>query len=215
GATGATGEPGPTGATGATGEPGPTGATGEPGATGATGATGEPGPTGATGATGEPGPTGATGATGEPGPTGATGATGSTGPAAVTPNSMSAVNTTGGLLAVVLGGTPVPLPGVQSLDGFIADGTSTLFTVPVTGRYYITYRINLTAGLLVGAQAVAGGTPIPGTIISPVLTLSSFEADIITTLTAGTQIGLQLFGVVAAATLQAGVGASLVVIRVE
>ena len=128
---------------------------------------------------------------------------------------MSAVNTAGGILAVILGGTPVPLPGVQSLDAFVANGTSTLFTVPTTGRYYITYRINLTVGLLTGAQVVVGGVPVPGTIISPVLTLSSFEADVITTLTAGTTIGLQLFGVAAVATLQAGVGASLTVIRVE
>ncbi|MGN7310118.1 NTTRR-F1 domain [Alkalicoccobacillus gibsonii] len=211
GPTGATGATGPTGATGVTGPTGATGATGPTGATGVTGPTGETGATGPTGATGVTGPTGATGVTG---PTGATGVTGPTG-TSVTANSMSAVNTAGGVVAVILGGTAVPLTGTQSLDGFVANGTSTLFTVPVTGRYYVTYRINLTAGLLAGAQAVAGGAPIPGTVISPVLTLSSFEADVITTLTAGTTIGLQLFGVVAAATLQAGVGASLVAIRVD
>ena len=94
GATGATGEIGPVGPTGATGDIGPigpagaTGATGDigpvgpTGATGATGDVGPVGPTGATGATGDigpVGPTGATGATGDIGPTGPTGATGATG----------------------------------------------------------------------------------------------------------------------------------------
>nr|WP_245697834.1 hypothetical protein [Paenibacillus oryzae] len=128
---------------------------------------------------------------------------------------MSAVNTTGGAIAVVLGGTAIPLADVQSLDGFTANGTSTLFTVPVTGTYYVTYRINLTAGVLTGAQVVVNGTGVAGSIVSPALTLSSFEGNVITALTAGSTIGIQLFGVIAAATLQGGVGASLIVIRLS
>ena len=70
GATGETGDIGPTGATGDTGDIGPAGATGDTGGIGPTGATGDTGgigPTGATGDTGGIGPTGATGATGNPG----------------------------------------------------------------------------------------------------------------------------------------------------
>ncbi|MDW8418437.1 MAG: tail fiber domain-containing protein [Chitinophagales bacterium] len=80
GATGPTGNTGPTGATGALGPQGPTGATGSTGPTGATGPQGIVGPTGVTGAQGPSGPTGETGPTGSTGPTGPTGSTGPTGP---------------------------------------------------------------------------------------------------------------------------------------
>ncbi|WP_268964918.1 BclA C-terminal domain-containing protein, partial [Priestia megaterium] len=170
-------------------------------------------------------PTGATGVTGPTGPTGATGVTGPTGPTGeiVTNNSMFACNTTGSVIPVALGGSnSIPLPNNQNLDGFIANGPNTIFTVPATGRYYITYQINTTAALGVGAGSrilLNSTTPIPGSILSPVLSTSTFNNDVIVNLSAGNTISLQLFSsiLLIATLLSAGgsVGAALTIIRLQ
>ncbi|PJN83239.1 BclA C-terminal domain-containing protein [Bacillus velezensis] len=225
GITGATGGTGPTGSTGATGGTGPTGitgATGGTGPTGITGATGETGPTGITGATGVTGPTGSTGATGVTGPTGITGATGGTGPTGITGTSLTATsgyasNTGGGVVAVIVGGTTISLPNEQNLSADItANAANTVFTVAPAGRYYISYHINLTAGLLVSSRILINGTPPASSIIAPVASLANFNNSFIVTLPAGSTIQLQLFGLLGAATLLGGsVGAALNIIRLS
>ncbi|WP_446476192.1 BclA C-terminal domain-containing protein [Bacillus velezensis] len=225
GFTGATGVSGPTGFTGATGGTGPTGstgATGETGPTGFTGATGGTGPTGFTGATGGTGPTGITGATGDTGPTGSTGATGGTGPTGSTGTSLTATsgyasNTGGGVVAVIVGGTTISLPNEQNLSADITvNAANTVFTVAPAGRYYISYHINLTAGLLVSSRILINGTPPASSIIAPVASLANFNNSFIVTLPAGSTIQLQLFGLLGAATLLGGsVGAALNIIRLS
>ena len=241
GATGPTGPTGPTGATGptgptgvgVTGPTGPTGATGDPGVagatgpTGATGATGDPGvagatgPTGATGATGATGDPGATGPTGPTGPTGATcptcvigvaGATGPTGPA-TTGDSMSASNTSSAIIAVVLGGTDIPLPDNQNLNTFTVDGTNTEFTVPVTGEYLINYSVATTLALLVSSRILQNGTPIVASIITPVVSVANLSTSFIVPLAAGDTLTLQLFGLLGAATLLGGASTYMTVVR--
>ncbi|MGS2847791.1 BclA C-terminal domain-containing protein [Bacillus velezensis] len=225
GFTGATGGTGPTGITGATGGTGPTGitgATGVTGPTGITGATGGTGPTGFTGATGDTGPTGITGATGVTGPTGSTGATGGTGPTGITGTSLTATsgyasNTGGGVVAVIVGGTTISLPNEQNLSADITvNAANTVFTVAPAGRYYISYHINLTAGLLVSSRILINGTPPASSIIAPVASLANFNNSFIVTLPAGSTIQLQLFGLLGAATLLGGsVGAALNIIRLS
>ncbi|MCH5435134.1 collagen-like protein [Bacillus paranthracis] len=222
GATGPTGSTGPTGATGVTGSTGATGITGSTGPTGATGITGSTGPTGATGVTGSTGPTGATGITGSTGPTGATGITGSTGPTGVTGTSITATyafanNTSGTAISVLLGGTNVPLPNNQNIGpGITVSGGNTVFTVANAGNYYISYTINITASLLVSSRITINGAPLAGTINSPALATTSFSATIITTLAAGDAISLQLFGLLAVATLSTTTpGAVLTIIRLS
>lgn len=234
GKTGATGVSGPTGITGITGVTGPTGPTGTTGVTGVsgpagiTGPTGVTGVTGVTGATGVTGPagftgaTGVTGATGITGPTGFTGATGVTGPTGITGTGLTATsgfasNTTGGLIAVVAGGTTIPLPSDQNLSADITvNGANTVFTVGPAGRYYISYQINLTAGLLVSSRILINGSAFTSSIISPAVSLSNFNNSFITTLAAGSTIQLQLFGLLGAATLLGGsAGAALSIIRLS
>ncbi|MGL3757537.1 BclA C-terminal domain-containing protein [Bacillus velezensis] len=225
GFTGATGVSGPTGFTGATGGTGPTGSTGATGVTGPTGSTGaigETGPTGFTGATGVTGPTGITGATGDTGPTGSTGATGGTGPTGSTGTSLTATsgyasNTGGGVVAVIVGGTTISLPNEQNLSADITvNAANTVFTVAPAGRYYISYHINLTAGLLVSSRILINGTPPASSIIAPVASLANFNNSFIVTLPAGSTIQLQLFGLLGAATLLGGsVGAALNIIRLS
>ncbi|WP_425463724.1 NTTRR-F1 domain [Metabacillus indicus] len=200
---------------------GPTGSTGGP--TGAAGPTGAPGPTGAAGPTGAPGPTGAgggaTGPVGPTGPQGFPGATGATGPSGegVTQNSMYASNTSGSVIAVVLGGTDVPLPDNQSLDSFTANGANTSFNVPAAGRYYLSYQVNTTAALLLSSRLVLNGNPIPGSIFTPALSVSQFNNQLIVNLAAGDTLSLQLFGLLGAATLSSdgSTGAVLTAIRLQ
>lgn len=218
GTAGVTGPTGPTGATGAAGTAGATGPTGPTGATGAAGTAGATGPTGATGATGATGPTGAAGPTGATGAAGATGATGATGPTgatgtSVTANSMNATNSTGDTITVILGGTAVPLPDFQVLDGFTTTAQNTTFTVPATGTYMVSYRVSTTAALLLSTRVLRNGTPLGGSTFTPALSVSSFAATTFAALTAGDTLTLQLFGLVGAAVLQSGNGATLTVIR--
>ncbi|WP_288993402.1 BclA C-terminal domain-containing protein, partial [uncultured Paenibacillus sp.] len=178
--------------TGATGITGATGV-GVTGSTGVTGATGETGATGITGATG----VSVTGSTGSTGVTGATGATGTS----VTSNSAFAENTNG-TIVVILGGTLVPLPNNQNIGtGITVNGTNDTFTLTNAGRYYISYKINLTAALAIQSRVLLNGTAIPASVVSPVLSLSQLQSDFMVTVTAGSTIQLQLFGLVGAAVL--------------
>ncbi len=198
------------------GPTGPTGATGSTGSTGATGSTGVTGPTGATGSTGPTGPTGTTGSTGPTGATGSTGSTGATG-TSITATYAFANNTSGTAISVVLGGTNVPLPNNQNIGpGITVSGGNTVFTVANAGNYYISYTINITASLLVSSRITINGGALAGTINSPAVATTSFSATIITTLAAGDAISLQLFGLLAVATLSTTTpGAVLTIIRLS
>ncbi|WP_245751643.1 BclA C-terminal domain-containing protein [Amphibacillus marinus] len=141
----------------------------------------------------------------------------------VTIHSMYASNTIGTAITVLLGGaTNITLPSNQSLDGFIANGTNTIFTIPETGRYYLTYQINTTASLGIGAGSRLlrnGSTAIPGSIVRPIVSTATFNNDLITNFTAGNTVSLQLFSsILLTATLLStagSVGAALTIIRIE
>ncbi|GAA0129959.1 BclA C-terminal domain-containing protein [Bacillus velezensis] len=246
GATGPTGAIGPAGATGPTGPIGPTGVTGaglqgivafNP-LTAPTYTTGQVvlyngssyvanvnSPSGTPGVSADYtllAAAGSTGATGSTGPTGVTGATGITGPPGSTGTSLTATsgyasNTGGGVVAVINGGTAISLPNEQNLSADItANAANTVFTVAPAGRYYISYHINLTAGLLVSSRILINGTPAASSIIAPVASLANFNNSFIVTLTAGSTIQLQLFGLLGAATLLGGsAGAALNIIRLS
>ncbi|EIF12860.1 MULTISPECIES: BclA C-terminal domain-containing protein [Bacillus] len=153
---------------------------------------------------------------------GSTGATGGTGPTGITGTSLTATsgyasNTGGGVVAVIAGGTTIPLPNEQNLSADItANAANTIFTVAPAGRYYISYHINLTAGLLVSSRILINGTPPASSIIAPVASLANFNNSFIVTLPAGSTIQLQLFGLLGAATLLGGsAGAALNIIRLS
>lgn len=128
-----------------------------------------------------------------------------------------ASNTTGSVIAVVLGGTNVPLPSDQSLGSNITvDGTNTTFTVAQTGRYRISYGINTTAALLVSSRLMINGAPSVVGTIAPAVSASRLAAEVIINLTAGDAINLQLFGLLGVVVLTpASQGAALTIQRVE
>lgn len=236
GATGVMGAAGPTGAVGATGGTGPTGPTGQTGVTGATGSTGPTGITGpigaagavgATGATGADGAIGATGPNGDSGATGAEGAMGADGPEgpegasgpSLTVTHAYAANTQGSPLVVLVTGTPVPLPSNQLFTaGISANGTNTVFTVATAGVYRISYHINTTLALLLGARIMIGGTPNPASVVIPLVNTTSYSNEIEVNLGTGATVSLQMFAPLllgAATLLSSACGASLTIIRLS
>ena len=174
------------------------------------------GATGATGAAGLAGVTGATGPTGAAGATGATGPTGPTGPS-ITATYAFAANTTGSTLAVVVGGTLIPLPDSQALSPDITvNGANTVFTVTNAGRYQLSYNVNTTASLASGTRLLINGTPNTVSTVAPAVSLSHFANEILLNLNAGDTISLQMFGIASAATLLPGsAGATLSITRLS
>ena len=128
---------------------------------------------------------------------------------------MSAQNTTSAIIAVVLGGTDVPLPNNQNLSTFGVDATNTIFTVPETGRYLISYGVQITIALLLSTQITLNGGPLSPSIITPTIAQDIFSTSFIVNLTAGDSLTLQLFGLLGAATLSGGASTYLTVIRLE
>ncbi|MCC6342332.1 MAG: collagen-like protein, partial [Bryobacterales bacterium] len=213
GPTGPTGAAGPAGATGATGAAGaigptgPTGAAGPSGATGATGAVGAIGPTGPTGPAGAQGLLGPTGPTGAVGPTGATGPTGSGGSSAYA----SLSNDSGPIIAVVLGGTNVPLPNSQVLVGVTVNGTNDVVTVTAAGDYRLSYCVRTTAALDMSTRLLVNGLPATQTAVSPPTQQSMLCRAATMTLTAGSTVAVQIYGILGAANLINPGGAELLI----
>lgn len=107
----------------------------------------------------------------------------------------------------------MPLPSNQNLADFTVDAANTVFTVPTTGTYLISYRINATAALLMTSSIRRNGATLPGSTFSPVESVSDYEVTLIANLTAGDTLELYLSGLLGAVALQGGTGASLYVVR--
>lgn len=195
---------------GATGPQGPTGITG---ATGAAGTQGPAGTTGATGATGAQGPAGAAGVTGPTGATGPAGATGPTGTSQIS-GAMSALNTSASTLSVTTDVTDIPLPVQPYMDGFTADAANTEFAVAQTGTYLISYDIKMTSGLPMSSRITLNGTPITNSINTSSTSSNEYSVTFMQPLTAGDILALQLYGVNGPVSLQAGIGASLNIVKI-
>src|SRR5699024_9099019 len=130
------------------------------------------GPGGSVGPQGPQGATGATGTTGATGAPGVTGPTGATGPN-ITGSSSFAANTGGGLLAVVIGGVPVPLPDNQILPAdTTVNGANDEFTVNTAGRYRISYQLNVTASVGIGTRILINNTALVQSTVAPIATLN-------------------------------------------
>lgn len=128
-----------------------------------------------------------------------------------------AANTSGTLISVLLGGTSIPLPDVKNLGADItANAANTIFTVNAAGRYRLAYSVRLTAALLVSSRLTINGAQLDGSVLTPLLALSSLSAEVVVNLAAGDQISVQLFGLLGVATLLSNSqGAALTIQRVE
>lgn len=133
-------------------------------------------------------------------------------------SSAYAANTTGANLGLnVLSYVTIDLPSSQNLGTLVTkNAENNVFTVTQAGRYRIAYRINVTAGILANSRVLINGSVSAPLTISPgLLSTSSYNAEAIVPLTAGSTISLQIGGVATAVVLAGGSGASLTIQRVE
>ncbi|WP_443093979.1 BclA C-terminal domain-containing protein, partial [Paenibacillus plantiphilus] len=134
-----------------------------------------------------------------------------------TSTSAFAANTSGSIITVLLGGTNVPLPNAQNIGaGITINAANEVFTITTAGRYYITYQINITTALLVRSRLIVNGAANLASTVTPILSLSTFNNDVILTLAANSTVSLQLFGLAALVTLLGnGAGAAVTIIRLS
>jgi hypothetical protein len=135
-----------------------------------------------------------------------------------TKDSMFASNTGGGTITAILAVTNIPLPHNQNLSNFTVNPANDTFTVPVTGRYFISYQVNATATLAVTYQLILNGsTPIPGSIVSQIIGVSGYSCNVIVSLTKGNTISLQAVGLAVILSLPTAgsTGAALTIIRLS
>ena len=128
-----------------------------------------------------------------------------------------ASSTQGAIVAVLLGGTNVALPDYQSLGADVTKNAGNdVFTVTKAGRYRIHYVVNTTAALLMSSRVVINGIPSVPLTVNPLLSVSSFQAEAVVNLTAGSTISVQLFGLLGAAVLLDNAqGAALTIQRID
>lgn len=132
-----------------------------------------------------------------------------------TTTSVSAINTAGTTIAVILGGTAVPLPTRPYNNGFTVNGGNTIYTVQNTGNYLISYDINTTVGLLLSSSVYINGSANSNLTRSPGVSASAYSAQAIIPLVAGDTIQLTLFGLIGSAVLQSGQGAVMNVVKIS
>lgn len=129
-------------------------------------------------------------------------------------SAMSASNSSSSIIAVVLGGTLVPLPNNQDLDGFTVDGTNTIFTVVNTGKYMISYGVATTTDLLISSRVMYNGASIVSSDITPVVASRIFNTQFLCSLSADDTLSLQLYGVISVATLLGGNSTYFTVVQI-
>jgi hypothetical protein len=129
---------------------------------------------------------------------------------------MSAGNDTSAVIAVILGGTNVPLPNGQALQGISVDGTNTLFTVANTGTYLVNFKVQTTAAILASARVLVNGAPLTNQLtFVPTVATNLLSDQAFVSLTAGDILELELYGIIGAVTLIGEGGTEMVVQQIR
>ena len=118
---------------------------------------------------------------------------------------------------MILGGTNIPLSNNQSLGNFTVNASNDIFTIPVTGRYHLTYQVIRQPLYLLEQDYIKRFYANSWLYFSPALSTSNYSNNLITNLNAGNTISLQLFGILSVVNLVGGgsTGASLTIIRID
>ena len=102
------------------------------------------------------------------------------------------------------------------MDAFTVDVTDTIFTVPATGRYLITYQITTVNAVLVTSSILLNGvTTIPASVINETVAADNLFTSFITTLTQGDTLQLRVAGVIAQIILAGGASTFMTVVRLS
>lgn len=127
-----------------------------------------------------------------------------------------AANSNGATIAVILTGTAVPFPDSQSFSHDISiNQDNTVFSVQSTGRYYISYSINLVEAQMLGARLMVNGEAVKASTIEPINAMNTFRAEVMLELTEESSISLEIFGILGVAILQSGVGATITLLKLD
>ena len=102
---------------------------------------------------------------------------------------------------MVLGGTIIPLPDNQVLNGITSSGANTTFTVQESGEYELSYDIHLSNSFLVSSRIKVNGNGNNGSVYTPSTSTKHLSGTTTVTLTAGDTLNLELYGLIGALTL--------------
>lgn len=160
------------------------------------------------------GPQGPTGPQGPQGIQGVQGIQGIQGPPGATGTALLSyggfANDTGPVVAVVLGGTSLPL-STTAANGVTFAGTTA--TVTSAGTYRLSYCLRTTAAVLASTRLVVNGAQLTSSTISPAQSTSVWCRATTTALSAGSTVNLQFFNLLGAVTLLTPGGAELTIER--
>lgn len=124
-------------------------------------------------------------------------------------------NSSAAVIAVVLGGTYIPLPDNQSFGSGLCtiNGSNTDITLSETGTYVISTNVIVTTDLLMSTQVLLNGIPLQPQF-TPIVATDSYPLTVVINATAGDIVSLQAFGLLGAVTLIGGNGASMTILKV-
>lgn len=127
---------------------------------------------------------------------------------------LSAQNTSGSSISVILLGTAIPLANKPYQNGFSSNGANTVFTCTNAGKYYISYKVNTTASLLLDCGVYINGSNNSNLACEPGILATNYNGQAIVNLNAGDSVQLTMYGLLGTAVLQSGAGASMNIIRI-
>ncbi|REK56578.1 MAG: hypothetical protein C6W55_07470 [Thermobacillus sp.] len=111
-------------------------------------------------------------------------------------------------------GTAIRFPDNQVLSGVMKNAANTVFTVPATGHYLVTWMVNIG---LAASDFIA--LTINNVIYAPAMLTSSdntgYTSTVIVPLASGSNLSVKIFGPGRTTSLFDGAGATLTIVRVK
>ncbi|MEH6937441.1 hypothetical protein V7056_06185 [Bacillus sp. JJ664] len=126
------------------------------------------------------------------------------------------ITNSGGVIAVLNEGTDATFSSFQNIGEEITiNETNDRLTVEHPGNYLIIYSVNTTTETTLSTRLLVNRRPVDATTITPVISRTQYNNQIILPLETGDTISLQLFGIVGLATLGTGAGATLTIFKLH
>ncbi|MEZ5417427.1 MAG: hypothetical protein R2708_08790 [Vicinamibacterales bacterium] len=115
-------------------------------------------------------------------------------------------NSTDYIVAVVLGGTNLPLATTLLAQGLTNSPSTTDVQLSESGTYRLAYCVRTTAQLLASSRLTVNGSQLNGSELIPSVATDTYCRTTMATLAAGDLVRVQLYGLLGAAALLSGPG---------
>ncbi|GGI11961.1 BclA C-terminal domain-containing protein [Gottfriedia solisilvae] len=126
------------------------------------------------------------------------------------------ITNSSGVIAVLNEGTDVTFSSFQNIGEEITiNEANDRLTIEHPGNYFIIYSVNTTTETTLSTRLLVNRRPVDATTITPVISRTQYNNQIILPLETGDTISLQLFGIVGLATLATGAGATLTIYKIH